>query len=78
MASVLRQGDSLEEVRWGLDRSLPFRSRLIHLCANGDYLCIHTHGTGQGGILAQSSEYWLLHRLFLKDPRTGQQLGPAV
>lgn len=33
VASVLRQGDSLEEVRWGLDRSLPFRSRLIHQCA---------------------------------------------
>lgn len=66
MVSVLRQGNSLEEVRCSLDRSLPFPSRLIHQCANRDYLSIHIHGIGQGGVLAQSSEYCPLHRLVCK------------
>lgn len=66
MATVLRQENRLEEVRCSLDRSLPFPSRLIHQCANEDDLSIHIHGIGQGGILAQSSEYWPLHRLVCK------------
>lgn len=65
MVSGLRQGNSLEEVRWCLDRSPPFPSKLIHRCANGD-TC---HGMEPECVLAQPSEYWPLRGLIFKSLR---------
>lgn len=67
MVSGLRQGNRLEEVRWCLDRSPPFPSKLIHHCTNGT----QTRGMGLEGVLAQPSDYWPLHRQIFKS------LGPV-